>query len=160
MKGSTLPPMAGLALATSDRPMGDFLDHTILSKAYASAYQLMFARAMVDVLGVSFVTSKETIGQEKVKTEAVVLEPVFVYVVEGLLGIISVATFALLVLTLVTKRNLRCDPSTIASVMAIVADNQPLLSDLQDLDCCTTEDMGKLLGQKRYKLLNDESGTR
>jgi hypothetical protein len=66
----------------------------------------------------------------------------------------------LLVISLSRQRNLRTDPSTIASVMAMVANNQPLLSDFADLDCCTMDDVQKILGEKRYKLINDEGGTR
>jgi hypothetical protein len=112
----------------------------------------------VDVLGNN--TSRKTQGEQRVKTEAIVLEPVFVYIVGGFLGVVSIATIALLALTLTMKRNLKFNPSTIASVMAIVADNAPLLLDLQDLDCCTTEDMEKVLGSKRYKLVSDGGGTR
>jgi hypothetical protein len=78
--------------------------------------------------------------------------------VVGFLAVVSVATIALLVLSLTRRRNLRTDPSTIASIMAIVADNHPLLSDFADLDCCTMEDVQKILGDKRYKLVNDDSG--
>jgi hypothetical protein len=42
----------------------------------------------------------------------------------------------------------------------MVADDEPLLSDFADLDCCSLEDVQMVLGQKRYKLSNDESGTR
>jgi len=88
-----------------------------------------------------------------------VLEPVFTYIVEGLLGVVSLATIALLYLSLTRERNLRADPSTIASVMSLVADNQSLLSDLQNMDCCTTEEIEERLRLRRYKLVNDEFET-
>jgi hypothetical protein len=153
-----IQPMVGLALATASRSQDDYLNPQNLTEAYTAAYQLLFARAMVDVLGNN--TSRKTQGEQRVKTEAIVLEPVFVYIVGGFLGVVSIATIALLALTLTMKRNLKFNPSTIASVMAIVADNAPLLLDLQDLDCCTTEDMEKVLGSKRYKLVSDGGGTR
>jgi hypothetical protein len=160
-------PMVGLALATSKRPLSDYLDWRVLSEAYATAYRLLFARAMVDILGTetrtskeAFRTSKEAVGQQQVISEAVVLEPVFVHIVVGFLVVVSIATIALLVLSLTRKRNLRTDPSTIASIMAIVADDQMLLSDFADLDCCTEEDIQKVLSQKRYKLIIDDHGTR
>jgi hypothetical protein len=153
-------PMVGLALATPGRPMGDYLDWRVLSEAYVNAYQLLFARVMVDVLGVANSSSKEASGYEQVTSEAVVLEPVFVHIVVGFLGVVSLAAIALLYLSLIHRRNLGTDPSTIASVMAMVADNHMLLSDFSDLDCCTEEDMAKIIAQKRYKLIRDESGTR
>jgi hypothetical protein len=170
----SIPPMVGLALATPGRPMSDYLDWRALSAAYLDAYQLLFARAMVDVLNTDSHTANSTlneilrqqkftdkaIGQQQVTSEAVILEPVFVHIVVGFLFVVSVAAMALLTLSLIRKRNIRTDPSTIASVMAIVADNQMLLSDFADLDCCTEEDVEKVLAQKRYKLVNDMAGTR
>jgi hypothetical protein len=156
--GAITMPMVGLAVAAGSRPMEDYLDFQVLSKAYTDAYGLLFARAMVDVLGNNFTDSKEVPGELKITSEAVILEPVFVHIVVGFLAIVSVATFALLVLSLTRRRNLRTDLSTIASIMAIVADNHALLSDFADLDCCTMEDVQKILGDKRYKLVNDDSG--
>jgi hypothetical protein len=156
--GAPLMPMVGLAVGAGSRPLGDYLDWQVLSEAYTEAYQILFARAMVEVLGNNFTSPKEVTGEQRLTAEAVVLEPVFVHIVVGMLGVVSLCTIALLVLSFVRRRNLRTDPSTIASVMAMVADNHPLLSDFADLDCCTMEDMQRLLGQKRYKLINDDSG--
>jgi hypothetical protein len=156
----SLMPMVGLAIGASTRPLVEYLDWQVLSKAYADAYRLLFVRAMVDVLNNGTEFLKEVSGQQHATSEAVVLEPVFVHIVVGFLGVVSVATIALLVLTFVRRRNLRTDPSTIASIMAMVADDEPLLSDFADLDCCSLEDVQMVLGQKRYKLSNDESGTR
>jgi hypothetical protein len=153
-------PMVGLAIGASTRPLEEYLDWKVLSKAYSEAYRLLFVRAMVDVLNNGTEFLKEVPGQQHVISEAVVLEPVFVHIVVGFLGIVSIATIALLVLTFIRRRNLRTDPSTIASIMAMVADDEPLLSDFADLDCCTLEDVQLVLAQKRYRLSNDESGTR
>ncbi|KAH7413801.1 hypothetical protein DE146DRAFT_7430 [Phaeosphaeria sp. MPI-PUGE-AT-0046c] len=154
--GAPTMPMVGLAVATGTYPLEDYLDWQALSKAYADAYRLLFARAMVEVLGNDMKKSKMVTGQQQRRSEAVVLEPVFVHVVVGLLGVVSTATIALLVLSLTRERNLRTDPSTIASIMSLVADNQSLLSDFADLDCCEVEDVQQIIGQKRYKLINTE----
>jgi hypothetical protein len=156
----SLMPMVGLAIGASTRPLGEYLDWQVLSTAYADAYRLLFVRAMVDVLNNGTEFLKDVSGQQHATSQAVVLEPVFVHIVVGFLGVVSVATIALLVLTFIRRRNLRTDPSTIASIMAMVADDGPLLSDFADLDCCSLEDVQTALGQKRYKLFNDESGTR
>jgi hypothetical protein len=169
-----IQPMLGLALATTGRPMSDYLDWRTMSAAYDDAYQLLFARAMAEVLSTDSHTSNDTsngilrskqstsefLGQRQVTSEAVVLEPVFVHIVVGFLSMVSLATIALLALSLIRKRNICTDPSTIASVMAIVSDNPMLLSDFADLDCCTEEDVQKVLAHKRYKLVNDNTGTR
>lgn len=157
--GGILQPMVGLALGAGSQTMANYLDWKELSKAYADAYRVLFARAMVDVLGTNFRSSQPTAGKQQIITEAVVVEPLFVYIVEGFLGVVSICTMALLVLSLFRRRNLRTDPSTIASLMTIVAENQLLLSDLAGLDCCTVEDMRTVLEQKRYKLINDDTGS-
>jgi hypothetical protein len=149
-------PMVGLAIAMGNRPLEDFLDYEVLSKSYSDAYKLMFARAMRDILGsVAFDSHEAVRGQTREYTEAVVLEPVFVYIVEGLLGVISLITIALLYLMVTRTKNLHSDPSTMAAVLALVADNEPLLSDFQDFDCCSTDQMNQSLRHKRYKLSSD-----
>ena len=153
--GGLTQAMVGLAVGVDNQPLEGYLDWKVLSKSYADAYRLVFARAMVDVLGNDFQTSKNVMGERQIRTEAVVLEPVFIYIVEGLLGVVSLATLALLYLSLSRKRNLRTDPSTIASVMSIVADNQSLLSDFADLDCCTVDEVQSKLGHRRFKLVHD-----
>ncbi|CAO2647279.1 Nn.00g082010.m01.CDS01 [Neocucurbitaria sp. VM-36] len=151
--------MVGLSFGASNRPLEEYLDWQILSKSYADAYRLIFARAMVDVLGNDFQSAEAIIGERKITTEAIVLEPVFVYIVEALLGVVSLATIGLLYLSTTRPKNLRSNPGTIASVMSLVADSQPLLSDFQDLDCCTMDEMKAILGQKRYRLVNDGTHT-
>ncbi|KAH6639043.1 hypothetical protein C7974DRAFT_125364 [Boeremia exigua] len=151
--------MVGLSLAVSALPLEDYLDWKILSKSYADAYRLLFSRTMVDILGDDFATSEETMGRQQYTTEAVVLEPVFVYIVEGLLGGISLATIMLLYLSITRTRNLRSDPSTVASVMSLVADNQPLLVGFENLDCCTASELEEVLGPQRFRLVHDSQRT-
>jgi hypothetical protein len=158
--GGTLPSMVGLALATGSRPMEDYLDWKNMSEAYSAAYQLLFARAMVDVLDYNVPLSIPVEGRQDITSQAVVLEPLFVHLVVGFLSMVSIATIALLLLSLIYKRNLRTDPSTIASIMAMVADNRNLLLDFADLDCCTVEDTEKSLAQRRFKLVNGDGGTK
>lgn len=156
-------PMVGLALASTGRSFEEYLDWKALANAYQDAYQLMFSRAMVDVLANDQFTNESTKkvdGQQLLETEAVVLEPIFVHIVVGFLGVVSIATIALLVTSTTRRRNLRTDPCTIASVMSLVADSHGLLYDLASLDCCTSEDVQTTLGQKRYKLVNDDAGVK
>lgn len=155
MGGGTVQPMVGLSLAVSDRPLEDYLDWKVLSKSYADAYRLLFSRAMVDVLDRDFASSDSVTGQRTISIEAVVLEPVFTYIVEGLLGVVSIATLALLYLSVTRTRKLHSDPSTIASIMSLVADNEALLLDFEDLDCCSMADIETMLGKKRYRLVDD-----
>lgn len=148
-------PLVGLSLAVNQLPFEEYLDWQALSRAYANAYRLMFSRTMVDILGDDFQSSQEMTGVKQYTTEAVVLEPVFTYILEALLGAISLATIMLLYLSVTRTRNLRTDPSTIASIMSLVADNEPLLVDFENLDCCTVPEVQKALGARRYRLVHD-----
>tara|TARA_R110002003_G_scaffold161_2_gene13794 strand:- start:22001 stop:22663 length:663 start_codon:yes stop_codon:yes gene_type:complete len=157
--GAPTHSMVGLTVGTTTVPLEDLLDWKKLAKAYADAYRLLFSRAMVDVLGADITTPRIVAGQRQLTTEAVVLEPVFVHIVAGCLGVVSIASIALLIITCRRTRNLSTDPSTIASVMSLVADDQRLLADFADLDCCTMDDMHSIIGEKRYRLFNDDTGT-
>lgn len=159
-------PMIGLVVAVGKRPLEDYLDWKLLSESFADAYRLIFARAMVEILDnpslgdASAGSTKEARGEQQITAEAVILEPVFVYIVEGLLGMVSLSTIALLYLSLTRRKNLQSNPGTIASIMSLVSDSQPLLSDFEDLDYCTVVEIEEILGQKRYKLVNNDTGTR
>jgi hypothetical protein len=82
ISGMAIHPMACLAALAGRQPLEAYLKWENLAKSYADAYRLMFARAMVDVLGNKFTTSNQVGGQQRLITEALVLEPIFVYVVE------------------------------------------------------------------------------
>lgn len=158
-EGGTIQPLAALSALIGGLPFEQYLDPKALGESYEKAYRLLFVGYVVDVLTGNYTNSEEAKGERELSAEAVVLEPVFTYIVEGLLGVVSLATIALLYLSLTRERNLRSDPSTIAGVMSLVADNQPLLSDLQNMDCCTMEEVEKILNHKRWKLVNDEYQT-
>ncbi|KAH9882358.1 hypothetical protein J1614_000594 [Plenodomus biglobosus] len=151
----TVQPMVGLSLTVSDRPFEDYLDWKVLSKSYADAYRLMFSRAMVDVLNGGVESAVEVSGRQQYTTQAVVLEPVFTYIVQGFLGVVSIATLALLYLSVTRTRKLYSDPSSIASVMSLVADSDAFLSEFEGLDCCTIEDVYTVIADKRYRLIDD-----
>lgn len=157
--GGIVQRMVGLSLAVNELPLEDLLDWKVLSKSYADAYRLIFSRTMVDIMGDDFTTSDAITGYQQYTTEAVVLEPVFTYIVEGLLGAISLSTMMLLYLSMTRTRNLRTDPSTLASVMSLVADNEPLLLGFESLDCCTAPEVQKTLGEKRFRLVDDGQRT-
>ncbi|KAF2492362.1 hypothetical protein BU16DRAFT_620741 [Lophium mytilinum] len=153
--GADLPFMAAFMIGASDHSLEEYLDPQILGRAYESAYRLIFARAMVDVLNTSWATTAGTIGTREYKTGAVILVPAFTYVVEGLLGVVSVFAIALLYLSFTRPRQLRSDPGTITAVMSLVADDTSLLSDFGHFDCCTIEDINTAIGKRKYCLEYD-----
>ncbi|KAJ4346856.1 uncharacterized protein N0V89_010788 [Didymosphaeria variabile] len=168
-KGLTWPsdrqPMVGFSTMVDDTPLEDFLDWKVLAQTYAKAYRLVFARAMAEVLisNSSFTSTQEVAGSRSIATGSVVLEPLFTYIVIGLLGVIAVVTMVLLLLSTTRTLNLRSDPTTIGTlkdfivqVMGLVADSKALLRDFEDLDCCTLEQIQQSVQQKRYQLVSQD----
>ncbi|KAF2792711.1 hypothetical protein K505DRAFT_375878 [Melanomma pulvis-pyrius CBS 109.77] len=158
-QGGARQPMAALAALIDGLPLEQYINPEALGKSYEKAYRLLFVTSIVEVLDGNYVESKHADGQRHLSSEAVILEPVFTYIVEGLLSIVSIATVALLYLSVTREKNLQSDPNTIASVMSLVADNQPLLSELQRMDCCTMEEVENSFSHRRWKLVHDESQT-
>lgn len=167
-----LPPMSAMALTNSSSSTEDFLDPKVLGQAYESAYQLLFARTMTGFLETnSFSQSGRTNGRRLVHSEAVTLEPTFVYIVEALLALLSVAMIVLFyyAIRLRTESKLIDDPGiftlwnscmvlfltlsgSIAAVMALVADETVLLSQFETLDCCPKKTFVRQVKNGTYSL--------
>jgi hypothetical protein len=112
-ESNELPAMLAMALTTSGHNLEDFLDPAILADAYRAAYRLMFVRAMTDVLRTDFSSATmESLRQQQFQTDAVILEPIFTYIVEDFLALVSLAAMALLWLTIFHTKNrkFRGDP--------------------------------------------------
>ncbi|KAF2646577.1 hypothetical protein P280DRAFT_386551 [Massarina eburnea CBS 473.64] len=149
--------MVGLTATVSEHSLQDNLDWEILSASYAKAYRLLFARAMVDVLGSEVGHAKPAEGETVVFLDAVYLEPVFTYIVEGLLVVVIASATVLLCLSMTRSTTLLSDPNTLASIMSLVADDPALLADFKDLDCCTAEELHKAVCDKEYRLVGGEN---
>jgi hypothetical protein len=100
-----LPSIAAMAMTMTNHTLQELLDPKELAEAYRRAYRLLFVRAMVDVLRTNFSSATKSVsGLRHVETEGVILEPVFTYIVEALLGIVSVSAIALLYVSVTQRR--------------------------------------------------------
>ena len=90
------PPIMTTVMSHAKDGLPDLLDPEKLSQAYETVYRLFFACAMTEILRPDFAAARVTAGQLHSRTEAVVLEPVFVYLVESLLGVVSLAILVLM----------------------------------------------------------------
>lgn len=114
-----LPPMLAMAMTTSSFAMHELLDRDNLIEAYRRAYGLLFVRAMVDILKPDYTTqTSKSAGVRLQRIQAVVLEPVFTYIVEGLLLLISLMVLAVYSLGLTDRRDgyLLDDPGMVVRV--------------------------------------------
>lgn len=148
--------MVGLVNTLNKRLLHEYLDWEILSNSYANTYRLLFARAMADVVSSDMTQSKQAEGTTVIRLEAVILEPVFTYIAEGLLAAVSISALILLYLSLTRSVILTNDPNTIASIMSLVAEDQALLANYKDLDCCAERDLKEAVGKRSYKLVEEQ----
>lgn len=154
-----LHPMAGLAFGAGNHTLEDLLDPTALKESYERAYRVIFSRIMVEILDQKFAKTQPVSGNKMYTTGVVILVPTFTYIVEGLLGLISICAVALMIISMKRKWSLRSDPATISSVMSLVADNPELLEKFSHLDCETAEEFEQYLKDKNFRLDYDEHGT-
>jgi hypothetical protein len=94
-------PLMGMAFTQSKHDLQRFSDPEVLKDAYEAAYRFLYVNAMAEILATSFTTTtKNSPGRRKIEIEAVVLEPVFVHLVEVLLGAVSICALVLLYMSL------------------------------------------------------------
>jgi hypothetical protein len=99
-----LPSMLAMALTLSKDRIPALTDSQTLGGVYRKAYRLMFATAMTEVLKTDFSSAvEETPGQRMVEIEAVLLEPVFTYLVVGFLIAVSISGIAMLFISIYQK---------------------------------------------------------
>lgn len=88
-QGTPLNEMAGFSVGATNHSLEELLDPEALRSAYEATYRIIFARSMAQILDQSFTDAKTINGSTAYKIGAVVVVPVFTYIVEGLLGFIS-----------------------------------------------------------------------
>ncbi|KAF2745023.1 hypothetical protein M011DRAFT_470037 [Sporormia fimetaria CBS 119925] len=147
--------MVGYAIGAANRPLPELLDPQVLRSSYEAAYRILFGRSMVEILDRRFTETTEVSATVRFKTDAVVLVPVFVYIAEGLLAVVSVCAMALVWISLKRKWNLRSDPATIAEIMSLVADSTDLLEEFSHLDVLRMEELERFWNEKHFRLSND-----
>ncbi|KAF2021412.1 hypothetical protein BU24DRAFT_417075 [Aaosphaeria arxii CBS 175.79] len=158
MSSTTVQQMVGFSIGVSNSSLENLLKPQELSLAYQTAYRIVFARSMADILDRKFSHVKQSSGNVEFVSGAVVVVPTFTYIVEGLLGFVSICSIALLWISLKRKWSIQSDPSTIAAIMSLVADNPALLHKFSLLDCTNKDEFDKLLEKERFELRQDDHG--
>ncbi|KAK6441918.1 hypothetical protein LTR95_001835, partial [Oleoguttula sp. CCFEE 5521] len=116
-----LPPMAPFALAAYQRPMDDYFHPEVLRLAYQSAYRLLFARQLVDILQPQLNMSTRIEGSRAYTTQAVIVVPGFAYAATALLVLVFGLSSCMAVYTSRRPCSLREDPGSIASMMDLAS---------------------------------------
>ncbi|KAI9788575.1 MAG: hypothetical protein M1816_006824 [Peltula sp. TS41687] len=127
-----------VAIAAYQRPPEEYLDPILLQN---SAYRLLFASQMLDILGTNLDSSTANPGERRYITEAVTIVPAFAYAIEGLLGTAILLTTVILYSSAARPRKLASNPGSIGSMMSLVADNLPLLKGFKPFDKVTHQEL-------------------
>ncbi|KAM0708080.1 hypothetical protein Q7P35_004729 [Cladosporium inversicolor] len=124
----------GLAVGAYPRPLGDYMDPEVLTTSFGAAYQLLFARAMVDVLAVSYEETEALNGTKSYMIEAVRVLPKFAYAVEAILGVVIAMAITLMVVTWRDALNLCSDPDSLSALMFLTKGQPGLLEQFSQHD--------------------------
>lgn len=157
--GTVIQPLAGFAIGANQGSLEALLDPVALAGAYQSAYRIIFARSMVEILDQRFATTSNEAGHYDYVAAAIVVVPVFTYIVEALLGLVSVCGLVLVWISLRRTWGLHSDPATIASIQSLVADNASLLREFSMLDKANKEELETNLKNRKFKLSCDEKNS-
>lgn len=152
---SFLPSLTGFAIAAHQRPAAAYMDAALLQDSYQSAYRLLFARRLSDILSSDLDLSDHHDAVRSYETQAVVLVPTFVYLVEGLLCVTALVACTLLVLTYVTSNNLKSDPANIGSLMGLAAADETLCQQIRKYDQSNSKDLEKAFTGSTFGLLEE-----
>ena len=155
---TALSPMAGLAVKAGGHALEDLLKPEALKDSYEKAYRILFSRSMVEILDKNFLKTQPGTGTKTYATGVIVAVPVFVYIVQGLLGFISICALFLMIISTRRKWNIYSDPATIASIMSLVADSPDLLEKFRQLDSESMEEFERYLREKSFGLDCNEHG--
>ncbi|KAL1302883.1 hypothetical protein AAFC00_003210 [Neodothiora populina] len=156
--GDYIPALTGFAIAAYQRPAKDYMDADLLRKSYQAAYRLLFARRLADVLSPDLDHSDNRNVTRTYQIQAVTLVPAFVYTVEALIGITALFACVLLIFSYTTGSNLQSDPASIASQMALIADDSTFRRYIGRYDQASADDVKEAFADSRFSL-NKHTGS-
>ncbi len=142
----------GYAIAAEKRPPADYLNPETLRHSYQSAYRLLFARSMTDLLKSRAVKTAGQSGVRSYKTGAVKLVPIFAYLVEGLLATTATLAAGLLYINAKRPRKLTGDPAAITTTMSLVAESHELPDYFSGLESLGQKQFEQSLQSKKFRL--------
>lgn len=145
-------PITLFALAALPRPSDEYLDPEVLDSAFQAAIQLLFARRIADLLSSDQDPRTAAIGHRTVTTQAVIMVPAFTYIAEILLGLISICGITLMIHLSRRRSSLKGDPSVIATLMKMSAEDGSFLEAFKHLDRSTSSQVRSHLKNCQFDL--------
>jgi hypothetical protein len=157
--GINVPKMTPFAIGASQLPLDAYLDPITLRDSYQSAYRLLFARQLANVLSPNLDPNTKSTGRWSYQTQSIILVPAFTYIVEALLGIVILFASIILYNSCVRRTRLLSNPATIAAIMSLVADDSTMISKLKGLDRATEEQLRMQIRNRRFRLVPMQSAS-
>ncbi|KAI5262477.1 hypothetical protein E4T47_09272 [Aureobasidium subglaciale] len=150
--------MASLALGAFQRPLEDYLDAETLKDSYQAAYRLMLAQKLVDILSKDFTTNETYSGTRFHESEALIMVPTFVYVVEGLLATTVIAALLIAAIPSWRKTSLTSEPANLAAMMALSSNDHLTAETMSDKDFATSDELERVYHETTFASIDGDQG--
>jgi hypothetical protein len=149
--------MMAFAIGSTQMKAEDYLNSSLLIESYQSAYRLLFARQMRNVISSQLDTGTKSSGQKHVVTQAIVVVSVFAYLAQGLLACTILAALCLWFYCASRPLSIHEDPSTIAQTMELSANDPKLLEVFKHHDGSTEQTLKSEFSKCEFRLEIDDA---
>lgn len=112
--------MVGFAVGATQHELSDYTDANVLAASFEAAHKLLFALAMNSLFSASNTTSDPREAIVSGSTSAIVVIRTLALLVESILGLVTVLTFALLSIYWSRPSQLRQDPASLNDIMSMI----------------------------------------
>jgi hypothetical protein len=146
------PVMSAFAIAASQKLSEDYFDSSVLVAAYESAYRILFARRMTEILQDQKSGGIQSSGSLQASTQAIVIVHVFARIAQAFLA--GCAAIAIIIFLVCRTRplHLQKDPSTIGALMSLTAGNDGVLNRFKAFDDATEKTLEQTFNQHDFRL--------
>ncbi|KAH7361976.1 hypothetical protein B0T11DRAFT_351863 [Plectosphaerella cucumerina] len=152
--GMTWPmsPMVGFALGSREiTSLEEFNDQSMLGDAFNATHKLMFSLALRKVF-LKTTDDATAPGSLEFSMHGIVVSRLWSAVVEGLLGLVSLFTFALWWFSSKAPSNLTGDPSSLRSLIDMCSNSASFLDALSGKGCLSEEELATAFPRYRFQL--------
>ncbi|KAI5243244.1 hypothetical protein E4T43_04238 [Aureobasidium subglaciale] len=151
-----LPPKHGQS--SPWRIPASYLDAETLKDSYQAAYRLMLAQKLVDILSKDFTTNETYSGTRFHESEALIMVPTFVYVVEGLLATTVIAALLIAAIPSWRKTSLTSEPANLAAMMALSSNDHLTAETMSDKDFATSDELERVYHETTFASIDGDQG--
>lgn len=153
--GAASSNMVGFAVGATRHKLSDYTDTDVLAASFEAAHKLLFALAMNSLFSASTTSSDPRKAIVSCSISAIVVVRTLSLIVEGVLGLITVLTFALFYFCWSRPSQLHQDPASLNDLMSMVDPKLPA-STVQKIDLKAEGSCVAKLVQGKIQLCTDD----